>query len=388
MNIELEFCDICNESIPAPDLAAGLAFRRGGRLTCATCERAMGSQEASLHGENPNPVSDSLGMAGAGGVLTETQSPAGSPPVQAQATTSSGGGGIWLGLVALVVAIGLSMSVSGRLDLVEGDTESALRAVRRDLHSARQDRDAAVKRLEDARVTQVAGLASQVQAQRELDQGALLQLTEQISLLRERLGSINGSLNGYAAQFSQLTAEQGAQAARGNAVLASLGERMRAQEDQMIAVEETLRAIALAPAPVQGGSPLGTALPPWNEALADLDSENPGLRLDAVYSLGASSDAAVIPYLVPMMEDNDVFVRMATCRTLSDLDARSAVPDLIGALGDATTVVREAAVVALRKITKRGMRFDPLGSAADRAQRITKWNEWWQREGEAFLAQS
>jgi len=286
------------------------------------------------------------------------------------------------------VAIGLSVSISGRLDLLKGETEGSLRAMRRDLHSARQDRDLAVKRLEKARLTQVAGLAFQVQAQRELDQTALAQLTEQISVLRERSAGISATIDGLRAQVTLQSAEQGAQAARGTSALASLGERMRAQEESMIAVEETLRALALAPAPVAGMSPVGTALPSWYQALGDLSSENPGLRLDAVYSLGSSKDPSVIPHLVPMVQDNDVFVRMAACRTLSDLDARSAVPDLIQALGDTATVVREAAVVALRKITNRGMRFDPLGSVADRAQRVAKWKEWWKKEGQAFLDQS
>src|SRR5688572_1344199 len=39
--MNLYFCDLCNESIPQPDLDLGRAVRRGERLICASCESAM-----------------------------------------------------------------------------------------------------------------------------------------------------------------------------------------------------------------------------------------------------------------------------------------------------------------------------------------------------------
>lgn len=382
MSIELEFCDICNESVPAPDLAAGRAHRRGGRVICATCERAMGVQTNT-------PSSPPEAAAGATAVEVTPQAPVTAvvPAVNTVAPARSGGAG-WLALIALVLAVVLGVSLSSRLDLLEGESGKGFTAVQRDLQNGRQDQREALKRLDLVLNTQLEGLVAQLQAQRELDQAGLLQLTEQISVLRERAAGIAATLDGFRAQFIQLSAEQGAQQAREGTALAALGERMRAQEDQLIAVEGTLRALSLAPIAMVGGSPKGSTAPGWAEVLGDLSSDNPGLRLDAVYSLGSSQDPTVIPYLIPMVKDSDVFVRMAACRTLSDLDARIAVPDLIEALNDPATVVREAAVVALRRITKRGMRFDPLGSPADRSQRVAKWLDWWQKEGQVFLGES
>ena len=39
--MEIFFCDICNESVPAGDLETGKAYRRGERVVCAPCDRAM-----------------------------------------------------------------------------------------------------------------------------------------------------------------------------------------------------------------------------------------------------------------------------------------------------------------------------------------------------------
>lgn len=382
MSIELEFCDICNESVPAPDLIEGRAHRRGGRLVCATCERSMGVQVSTS--SLPPEAS-----AGTTAVETPTESPVNTaaPDVTPVTPARSGGAG-WLALIALVMAVALGVSLSSRLELLEGESGKGLKAVQRDLQTGSQDQRIALARLDKVLNTQLEGLVAQLQTQRELDQAALLQMTEQISVLRERAAGIAATLDGFRAQFIQLSAEQNAQQAREGTALAALGERMRAQEDQLIAVEGTLRALSLAPIPVVGGGSGGSSAPVWAEVLGDLSSDNPGLRLDAVYSLGSSQDTTVIPHLIPMVQDSDVFVRMAACRTLSDLDARIAVPDLIEALNDPATVVREAAVVALRRITKRGMRFDPLGSPADRTQRVAKWLQWWQKEGQAFLGES
>ena len=103
--------------------------------------------------------------------------------------------------------------------------------------------------------------------------------------------------------------------------------------------------------------------------------------LDAVYAMGDSEDPAVVPHLQGMLTDGDLFVRMATCRVLMDLGARSAIPPLIDALGDDQSAVREAAMVALRELAGRNFRFDPVAPQAERAKRQAEWRAWWTREG-------
>ena len=53
--MDLFFCDICDESIPASDLERGLAFRRAGRIVCAACDRAM-SLNVAAEGAGAEPA--------------------------------------------------------------------------------------------------------------------------------------------------------------------------------------------------------------------------------------------------------------------------------------------------------------------------------------------
>ena len=72
--MEIFFCDICNESVPEGDLNHGLAYRRGNRVVCAPCDRAMSHAD---------------GAGGSVGLLTkppkvgtDTEVEAAAPPIQ------------------------------------------------------------------------------------------------------------------------------------------------------------------------------------------------------------------------------------------------------------------------------------------------------------------
>ena len=43
--MKIQFCDLCNESVPEGDLKSGKAFLRKGRVVCATCNTLMGGSE-------------------------------------------------------------------------------------------------------------------------------------------------------------------------------------------------------------------------------------------------------------------------------------------------------------------------------------------------------
>ena len=182
--------------------------------------------------------------------------------------------------------------------------------------------------------------------------------------------------------------------------ISTLEQDIRFFSDRMIELEETLRAVsARGPAaagavgalgmPSAGGAsgpaPGTPAARPWAGLLPDLDHANAGIRLDAIYALGETGDVDVVPFLIPMLGDVDLFVRMATARMLEDLDARAAVPALIDALEDNQEAVREAAMVALRKITSKSFGFEPVAGAGDRAKRVKAWRDWWKKSGDAFL---
>jgi HEAT repeat protein len=111
----------------------------------------------------------------------------------------------------------------------------------------------------------------------------------------------------------------------------------------------------------------------------DLGSPKAAVRWEAVDQIGQSRDPESVPFLVPMLKDADVFVRMATARVLGDIQVPAAVPALIDSLEDGEAAVREAALGALRVITGKDLRFDPLASDAERAKKVKAWRDWWKK---------
>ena len=169
--------------------------------------------------------------------------------------------------------------------------------------------------------------------------------------------------------------------------------------DVLVELEERLRSATVAVgANVPPETSSGAAMKPdlvgsnggptaaWGQHLEDLESPDPGLRLDAVFALGQTKDVAVAPHVVPMLSDEDVFVRMVSAQVLGGLRAKVATPALIEALDDDRSAVREAAVVALRSITGKKFDFDPVGKVQERARALEAWRSWWQRSGPEFLA--
>jgi len=67
---------------------------------------------------------------------------------------------------------------------------------------------------------------------------------------------------------------------------------------------------------------------------------------------------------------------------LGDLASPVGVEPLIDALADVEGAVRESAIDALRRITKRDLEFDPQGSEPERAKRAKQWRDWWSKERE------
>ena len=101
---------------------------------------------------------------------------------------------------------------------------------------------------------------------------------------------------------------------------------------------------------------------------------------------GETGDPRAVPHLVPLLKDEDVFVRNNVAQTLGDLEAREAVPSLIEALNDSEHFVRDSAITSLRKITKQNIKFDPLGRKDERERGISSWKKWWEANKETFLS--
>ncbi|MFT7677451.1 MAG: hypothetical protein ACI8QC_001429 [Planctomycetota bacterium] len=373
--MDIQFCDLCNESVPFSDMERGRAFQQAGRLVCANCDRAMGGGGAP-HEEH---------AAGANGL------PAAGAPAPLVVTRGGGGAaGVFVGLLALAVAGG---GLALFLDRLEG-TEAGLGRLEDALTEEGRARNS-VLREQDQRLQ--AGMA-------ELGGRAEARSEELMHLLQAQLAALQASDQKQLAAFAGVQAEL--EALRSTAsgkqdrieqLMAGLGERMNALEtdqrfyaDRVVEFEEGLRELATrepaAPAGMTAPGAAQAGPAPWEGLLGDLAHASSSIRMEAVYDLAETGDPRVVSHLVPMLGDEDLFVRMATARAMMDLDGRAGVPGLIETLEDSSGAVREAAMVALRKIAGRDFGFEPLASDADRAKRVKAWRTWWKKEGTAFLA--
>ena len=377
MSIELVFCDLCNESVPAADLASGKARRLGERVICVACEAAMGGEAAAPAPRQAGEAGHADSGVPSAGSMTSSDADA---HVGAAAPRSS-----WVAVLALLLAGGGSALLALRIGESEQGTERRLAAL------AAQRRERA--RELDGQLDALRMEGTRRDAARDALAAALEEQRTQLeALLGERLAELRATLAAQKTTTDALFAELADVGPAQQARLEELAERLdlqvregRLRAEQLEELETSLRQLALAPTPVQGGgAPAAESPAPgagWQRYVADLTDPNPGLRLDAVYAMGDSEDPAVVPHLQGMLTDGDLFVRMATCRVLMDLGARSAIPPLIDALGDDQSAVREAAMVALRELAGRNFRFDPVAPQAERAKRQAEWRAWWTREG-------
>jgi hypothetical protein len=361
--MEIQFCDICNESVPQADLDGGRAQVRKGRIVCAHCEAAMspgvptnGDALAAPAGSAPPPV------------------PPPALAVRGSALASAAGVmGVLLGSLAIVLlAVG---AVLARDWLDANRRQGARELARLEARLAASERSfeldvAATRRSGDARgqliVERIGALRSELSELESQRATALDGLAEALAALRVDLARLEGQAELFGTQSSRIDDQ---------------GEELAALRSDIGLLAESLLAFDPARAAEASENAAAGAPPAWLTMLEDLEDENPGTRWFAVDGLGKSGDPEVVPYLVPMLDDDDIFVRMAAARSLGELRSREAVPGLIDALEDDEAVVRDHAAVALRAITGQNFKFEAMAGASDRARRVKAWREWWEKNG-------
>ncbi len=371
--MKIQFCDLCNESVPQGDLEEGRAHRRGDRLVCANCERAMSPQAED---GAPVPVGEET-------TIMETRL---APSLPAR---RSGGPGA----LAAVTLASLSLVFTvGALTFLFEEIEGRSRALQGDLSAERAKRVALEGRLErevggtlretadglaGARRT-LTELRSRVDAMSAGQGEGLVLLRADIQDLRAELSDLG--------RLSREIEEQRAELTRMADASADVYDRFLRVERRVRDLEELGATALLAPGPGIGGAGSAQASEPsWTSLLPELASKSPSDRWKAVQALGETADPAVAEHLVALLKDEDIFVRMATARILGDLEAPVGIEPLIDALEDSEASVREAAVVSLRSITGRSFQFNPGAKESDRAKRIKAWRDWWKRSADDYL---
>lgn len=400
MPTTIHFCDLCNESVPQSHLDTGLAFLRKGRVVCATCDALMGgaetrSSEPSVSGGSV-PAGIGSMMVGAGGmpgmpvsgsglaILTEPSTVPPDPSTAAAAEASTRGrrsrqgrsAGVGVGSLALVLIGIVAWQGHQRLSGLDDRLDSEVGEMHGQLRRTSSAQRLGERRLLDEQGQTERRVESQLAAYRDGFEAARKQIDEEVAGLSAELGKFGESL------------------AR---VQESAG-LIRRHDDEIVALKNTLggiggdyngvlarlaelesRPIAIAPADPLDAPIMeepGGNQPSWVALLPGLDSEIDDERWMAVDELGQTGDRAVVPHVLPLLEDSDTFVRMATARVLGELEAEEAAGSLINALEDPEPAVREAAMVALHAITSRDFGFDPYGTPADRGKKVKAWRQW------------
>lgn len=380
--MRIQFCDLCNESVPQADLERGRAVRRKERVICANCEAAMSAAGESPAGAAPAPivlVGESGGSA-ADTTIVETQSVAPLRPQPVRSSSSGTAVGVSLACVALVLTVGISGFLFQQLEERNAQLVAEIsrsRDIALERSRALEDRlnssiQAATAGVSAARRT-VDDLDGRVHRLGETQQAVLADLESQMDRLQSEVASLGGVAAAVGTHEDGL-AKVAEMAATLHADVLRIGDRLNDME------------VAGGAAPTLGlqAAPEAQA-PTWIALLEDLESQSSGKRWQAVQSLGATRDVAVAEHLVVMLKDPDIFVRMATARILGDLQAIAAIPALIDALEDPEASVREASVVSLRSITGRSFKFDPGEKEAERARRVRAWRDWWKKSGDELL---
>ncbi len=336
--MKIYFCDGCNESIPLSDIQAGQVTTVKGKLFCRNCIPPGGAAAAGpaapvvRRGAGPITVTLLLGL------LAYT---------------------VWRDLPARLGAPG---DDEARGELAEGSARDAARLVAADLAALRRAGDELDRKLTFQR-GDVDGLrATAADLQRGLD------------TLRE---SIDGLQRGQA-ETGQLIEQLNLQANRMHALEARIDTLadMLASQQQLLALRasqpEPAAAAAEAAAPAIDPT-LQAELDSIRRQLLDPDA---GQRFGAVDRIAKGRYKQLAGELIPMLADEDPFVRSLSMQVLGDFGSVEAVPELLDVLEDPNPIIRKAAAETLVRLTGYDPGYDPRGSEAERRKAVKKWRDW------------
>ena len=390
--MKIQFCDLCNESVPEGDFAKGKAVMRNGRVVCSTCDNVMSPQKPLLQSQSagvPDATRLSAGVGPGPGSVPDSMPSWSAAPAPAPVhrrlrlgMSRAGGGGAWVGVLALLT-LGCSAWYFWQVLTIQrlegaranGELTSGMERLESNLDRFSLS---AQRREEDME----ARMQSRWNRQQEKVETLVTKYGQDLVAANERLTALDAGL--IQLQLAQRT--DGVELGRRMDDLLAQSMKSRLELDVLAArVEDSRNALA------QSASTQRTLVVEQPQAaayaaeVADLASDVAGTRWNAVSALGETGDPAVVPHLIPLLKDDDVFVRMAVARVFGDLGAPVAIEPLIAALADEEPIVREAAMAALHILTGRDFRFDPHAKSGERIKRVNAWKDWWKKAKADFV---
>jgi hypothetical protein len=230
---------------------------------------------------------------------------------------------------------------------------------------ARQDLKAAGDRLRAVEETQRTTL---VELERKLGEAG-----KQIAELRQELGQARRVVEADLTDAVQL-----------KAAVADLKTKLEDVDARLKAVGEARPAAVPAPAADAGkpASPEEAEVARWKAMLREPDA---GRRYEAVNGLANLHADGAVEALEGALGDAESYVRDAAVRALRRHASLKSVPKIIGALRDSDLFVRTSAKAALKQLVGVEPNFDPDADPARRERGVKDFEGWWNTNSEKFL---
>jgi hypothetical protein len=290
-------------------------------------------------------------------------------------------------LLLLVGAVGFWLN--DRIDQLDGHVSREGRVVREDQHLLELRVNQSVQRVTEGAAAFELQVQQDQRDQRGNMDGRLREGQELTRSISEKVEGLGARIDVMKTSFDEVN--------RHDLELMRLQQKFTSLSDQIVqmGLEFDDLAMRVANAPLAsagsageaagGGATEGTPPPAWIGLVEQLSSGNPSDRWQAVFALKETGDPAVAEFLVPVLKDEDLFIRMATATALGELGSPVAIPALIDALEDEESAVRLEAYSALKVLTKRDLPFDAISEdATARTRRVKAWRDWWEKEREKY----
>ncbi len=338
------FCDACNSSIPATLVATGRALVRGGRTYCERCRPRLEAAPARARGgAGFLPVLAAALLAAAGTAAGLAWRDAAKEEDRAKdrdAVVDAGMAELRRDLRGARAAADTAREIADRLDRAQKDLERKLDSVKVEAMAARAAAEkAAAQPSGGDRVARVERLVADLQ--------------ESQKLLREDM-----------------------------AVLAVERRKPPAQEP---AAAPPAPPPAMdpppgdPPAPPSPPDPAAGPSPQVQRCVALLEDKDAGVRFSAAIELGKLGDRSAWPSLVKRLRaDDDPFVRRACARSIGELKAYDAIPDLIEALSDAEEYVAIQSARVIKEMAGQDFGFKQNQVKSERKKVADRAKKWWE----------
>lgn len=362
--LHVDFCDLCNSSIPDSDLERGAARRFEGKVIGSCCL----SRLAPAAHATPKQAAGAASAAASGG--------------------SGGGGWFASAFVVLIAVAGATLFLDWRFGEEASRLADQVRGLEGEIDPLAEKLVGLEKSLgsglrsEDLDVVQssVTGLGSEMTATEERVLQSIRDNATRLRELATRFSALDSGQRDHLARIAEVHAdlrrvaqriEDVSSAAAMPAVPALVGE---GAADSAVGGGEMIDDGGAAPA--EGSAGLPAHLVRFVGKLQDPDD---GERFEAVDELLQSADPRVFEYVLPLATDPDPFVRRLVFEGIKEHRSDASVDALVTALGDSESLVRYTAHASLKALTGQDFPFDPDAAPAKRSSMQRRWSEWWDK---------